>query len=97
MELEGIVSKRNESLYRSGRNKTSEIEPVIAEQARDQNGGLNFRPGARASAPATDLRTYLVGQIISLVVVAMAIPTASQGLRLVVFRDGPCRTTTRLP
>jgi hypothetical protein len=29
--------------------------------------------------------------------VAMAIPTASQGLRLVVFRDGPCRTTTRLP
>jgi putative tryptophan/tyrosine transport system substrate-binding protein len=44
MELEGIVSKRNETLYRSGRNKTSEIEPVIAEQARDQNGGLILMP-----------------------------------------------------
>jgi hypothetical protein len=44
MELEGIVSKRNETLYRSGRNKTSEIEPVIAEQARDKNGGLIDQP-----------------------------------------------------
>jgi hypothetical protein len=45
---------------------------------------------------ATDLRTYLVGQITSLVVVALAIPTPPQGLRLVVFRDDPCRTTTKL-
>jgi hypothetical protein len=53
MELEGIVSKRNETLYRSGRNKTSEIEPVIAEQARDQNGGLiaGAQPSGRGIRP----------------------------------------------
>jgi hypothetical protein len=59
MELEGIVSKRNETLYRSGRNKTSEIEPVIAEQARDQNGGLiaGAQPSGRGIRPMSFIGT----------------------------------------